>query len=113
MFDAPCAVCDGETFQGADRLDHLEYRLRHRIAVPKGFVPFEFKSNYTERSGPLYVRRTKRAAVFAFRADARHVNPSYVVHGGWMTSFVDVAMAPSARPQTRSEERRLGKEGGK
>ncbi|MBT3930082.1 MAG: PaaI family thioesterase, partial [Rhodospirillaceae bacterium] len=26
----------------------------------------------------------------------RHLNPRDVVHGGWMTSFVDVAMAQSA-----------------
>lgn len=99
MFGAPFMVCDGETFWGADRLEHLEYRLRRRVPVPKGFVPFEFKSNYTARSGPLYVRRTKRDAVFAFRADSRHVNPNNVVHGGWMTSFVDVAMAQSAFAQ--------------
>lgn len=96
MFGAPFMVCDGETFWGADRLDHLEYRLEQAIRVPRGFQAFEFTSPFTTRNGPLFVKLTKRKAVFGFRADHRHLNPRDVVHGGWMTSFVDVAMAQSA-----------------
>jgi acyl-coenzyme A thioesterase PaaI-like protein len=93
MFGAPFMVCDGETFWGADRLDHLEFRLKQAVAVPNGFTQFELYSNFTARNGPIYVRRGKGEIAFGFRADERHLNPRDVVHGGWMTSFVDVAMA--------------------
>ncbi|MBN43255.1 MAG: hypothetical protein CL573_07200 [Alphaproteobacteria bacterium] len=96
MFGAPFTVLDGETFWGADRLDHLEYRLEKAIRTPRGFEIFEFTSPFTTRNGPLFVKFSKTKAVFGFRADHRHLNPRDVVHGGWMTSFVDVAMAQSA-----------------
>ena len=93
MFGAPFFVLDGETFWGADRLDHVEYWLKRAISVPKGFQAFTLYSNFTERNGPLFVKRGKGDIAFGFRADDRHLNPREVVHGGWMTSFVDVAMA--------------------
>lgn len=93
MFGAPFMVFQGETFWGADRLDHLEYRMKRAIDIPRGYEPFPLYSNFTERNGPLFVRRRKNDITFAFRADARHLNPRDVVHGGWMTSFVDVSMA--------------------
>jgi 2-hydroxychromene-2-carboxylate isomerase/acyl-coenzyme A thioesterase PaaI-like protein len=96
MFGAPFLVCDGETYWGADRLDHLEWRLKRAIPVPRGFVPFILHSNFTERNGPIFVRRSKGEIAFGFRADERHLNPREVVHGGWMTSFVDVAMTQGA-----------------
>jgi 2-hydroxychromene-2-carboxylate isomerase/acyl-coenzyme A thioesterase PaaI-like protein len=96
MFGAPFMVFGGETFWGADRLDHLEFRLKSLAKVPRDFEPFSFTSPYTSRNGPLYVKCGTKKAVFAFRADDRHLNPRDVVHGGWMTSFVDVAMAQSA-----------------
>jgi len=96
MFGAPFMVFGGETFWGADRLDHLEFRLKSLAKVPRDFEPFSFTSPYTSRNGPLYVKCGAKKAVFGFRADDRHLNPRDVVHGGWMTSFVDVAMAQSA-----------------
>jgi acyl-coenzyme A thioesterase 13 len=96
MFGAPFMVLDGETFWGADRLDHLEFRLKQQIRVPRGFEPFSFTSPFTSNNGPLYVKCGARKATFGFRVDERHLNPRDVVHGGWMTSFVDVAMAQSA-----------------
>lgn len=96
MFGAPFMLLDGETFWGADRLDHLEYRLEQAIKIPRGFEKFEFSSPFTSNNGPLFVKCTKSTATFGFRADNRHLNPRDVVHGGWMTSFVDVAMAQSA-----------------
>jgi 2-hydroxychromene-2-carboxylate isomerase/acyl-coenzyme A thioesterase PaaI-like protein len=93
MFGAPFFVLDGETFWGADRLDHVEYRLKRGQTVPKGFGPFTLYSNFTERNGPIFVKRGKGDIAFGFHADDRHLNPREVVHGGWMTSFVDVAMA--------------------
>ncbi|MCZ6589799.1 MAG: DsbA family protein [Alphaproteobacteria bacterium] len=96
MFGAPFMVCDGETFWGADRLDHLEYSLKRKIKLPKGFQPFALRSNFTERNGPLFQRVRNGKITFAFRVDDRHLNPLEVVHGGWLTSFVDVSMAQSA-----------------
>lgn len=96
MFGAPFMVCDGETYWGADRLDHLEYRLKRAIDVPRGFEPFPLYSNFTERNGPIFVKYGKNDVAFGFRADDRHLNPREVVHGGWMTSFVDVAMTQGA-----------------
>lgn len=96
MFGAPFMVLDGETFWGADRLDHLEFRLKQKVSVPRGFEPFSFTSPFTSHNGPLYVKCGAKKAVFGFRVDERHLNPRDVVHGGWMTSFVDVAMAQSA-----------------
>jgi 2-hydroxychromene-2-carboxylate isomerase/acyl-coenzyme A thioesterase PaaI-like protein len=96
MFGAPFVVCDGETFWGADRLDHLEYSLKRKIKLPKGYEPFPLLSNFTERNGPLFRRVRNGKITFAFRVDARHLNPREVVHGGWLSSFVDVAMAQSA-----------------
>jgi 2-hydroxychromene-2-carboxylate isomerase/acyl-coenzyme A thioesterase PaaI-like protein len=96
MFGAPFMVLDGETFWGADRLDHLEYRLKNAVKVPRGFEPFSFTSPFTTLNGPLFVKCGKTKAVFGFRVAAHHLNPRNVVHGGWMTSFVDVAMAQSA-----------------
>ena len=95
MFGAPFMVCDGETFWGADRLDHLEYSLKRKIKVPKGYQPFSLLSNFTERNGPLFHRVRGGKITFAFRADARHLNPREVVHGGWLASFVDVSMGQS------------------
>jgi acyl-coenzyme A thioesterase PaaI-like protein len=40
----------------------------------------------------------------AFRADSRHLNPREVVHGGWLTSFVDVTMGQSGRFYLGSKE---------
>ncbi|MBS28835.1 MAG: hypothetical protein CL566_07940 [Alphaproteobacteria bacterium] len=96
MFGAPFVVLDGETFWGADRLDHVEYRLEQAIKVPRGFERFSFDSPFTVRNGPLFVKCGKSKVDFGFRAGTRHLNPRDVVHGGWMTSFVDVAMAQSA-----------------
>ncbi|MDE0780655.1 MAG: DsbA family protein [Alphaproteobacteria bacterium] len=96
MFGAPFMVLDGETFWGADRLDHLEYRLKNSVKVPRGFEKFSFTSPFTTLNGPLFVKCGKQKAVFGFRVAAHHLNPRNVVHGGWMTSFVDVAMAQSA-----------------
>lgn len=95
MFGAPFIMCDGETYWGADRLDHLEYSLKRKIDVPRGFAPFPLRSNFTERNGPLFHRVRNGKITFAFRVDARHLNPREVVHGGWLTSFVDVSMAQS------------------
>ena len=97
MFGAPFMVCDGETYWGADRLDHLEYDLKRKIKIPKGFEPFPLLSNFTERNGPLFRRIRGGKITLAFRADARHLNPREVVHGGWLTSFVDVTMGQSGR----------------
>jgi 2-hydroxychromene-2-carboxylate isomerase/acyl-coenzyme A thioesterase PaaI-like protein len=97
MFGAPYMVCDGEKYWGADRLDHLEYSLKRKIKVPKGFEPFNLLSNFTERNGPMFRRIRGGDITFAFRADARHLNPREVVHGGWLTSFVDVSMGQSGR----------------
>ncbi len=96
MFGAPFMVCDGETYWGADRLDHLEYDIKRKIKLPKGYEPFPLFSNFTERNGPLFQRIRNGKITFAFRADARHLNPNEVVHGGWLASFVDVSMAQSA-----------------
>jgi len=96
MFGAPFMVLDGETFWGADRLDHMEFRLKSAVKVPRGFEPFSFTSPFTSLNGPLFVKCGKKKAVFGFRVAAHHLNPRNVVHGGWMTSFVDVAMAQSA-----------------
>ncbi len=95
MFGAPFVVCDGETYWGADRLDHLEYSLKRKIKVPKGYRPYPLLSNFTERNGPLFHRVQNGKITFAFRVDSRHLNPREVVHGGWLTSFVDVAMGQS------------------
>jgi 2-hydroxychromene-2-carboxylate isomerase/acyl-coenzyme A thioesterase PaaI-like protein len=97
MFGAPFMVCDGETYWGADRLDHLEYDIKRKIKIPKGFEPFPLLSNFTERNGPLFRRIRGGKVTLAFRADARHLNPREVVHGGWLTSFVDVTMGQSGR----------------
>ncbi|NKB48041.1 MAG: hypothetical protein GKS02_01625 [Alphaproteobacteria bacterium] len=96
MFGAPFMVCDGNTYWGADRLDHLEYDIKRKIKVPKGFEPFPLFSNFTERNGPLFHRIRGDKITFAFRVDERHLNPREVVHGGWLTSFVDVSMAQTA-----------------
>lgn len=96
MFGAPFFVLDGETFWGADRLDHVEFRLKQAMAIPEGFTPFELYSNFTARNGPVWVKRGKGEIAFGFRADDRHLNPRDVVHGGWMTSFVDISMAQGA-----------------
>lgn len=93
MFGAPFFVLDGETFWGADRLDHIEYRLKSAVSPPRGFEQFVFANNFTEHNGPLFIKRGKDEIAFGFRADARHLNPRNVVHGGWMTSFADVSMA--------------------
>lgn len=95
MFGAPFVVCDGETYWGADRLDHLEYSLKRKIKVPKGYEPFPLLSNFTERNGPLFQRVRNGKITFAFRADDRHLNPREVVHGGWLSSFVDIGLGQS------------------
>ena len=96
MFGAPFMVCDGVTYWGADRLDHLEYDIKRKIKVPAGYKPFPLLSNFTERNGPLFHRIRNGKITFAFRVDARHLNPRDVVHGGWLTSFVDVSMGKTA-----------------
>jgi len=95
MFGAPFVVCDGETYWGADRLDHLEYDLKRKIRVPAGYEPFPLLSTFTERNGPMFRRIHNGKITFGFRVDARHLNPREVVHGGWLASFVDVAMGQS------------------
>lgn len=98
MFGAPFMVADGETFWGADRLSHLEWRLAGSPDPnpPEGFMPLWFNSGFIGHVGPLWVKIVADRATLAFRVDHRHANPRGATHGGMLLSFMDVAMAQSA-----------------
>lgn len=98
MFGAPFMVADGETFWGADRLAHLEWRLAGSPDPnpPEGFIPLWFNSGFIGHIGPLWVKIADGRGTFAFRVDHRHVNPRGATHGGMLLSFMDIAMAQSA-----------------
>ena len=96
MFGAPFVVLDGETFWGADRLQHVEHRLRQAAgaSAPAGFVPVEVGGGYNAVNGP-YLRRENGdgTVTFGLRAEPRHGNPGGTMHGGLLVSFMDAAFS--------------------
>ncbi|MGE0254569.1 MAG: DsbA family protein [Alphaproteobacteria bacterium] len=97
MFGAPFMVADGETFWGADRLSHLEWRLSgsRQPDPPEGFQPFWLNGGFIGHTGPLWIKAEGRHATFAFRVMPHHANPRGSTHGGMLMTFMDVALAQS------------------
>lgn len=64
------------------------------ISPPQGFRPLRIAGpgGYIENNGPYYWRTDDGRVSYGFIADARHANPSGVVHGGAIMGFVDTVM---------------------
>jgi len=46
--------------------------------------------------GPLWTRKEGEAWAYAFLAEARHINPAGIVHGGMLTTLIDHALSAIA-----------------
>lgn len=46
--------------------------------------------------GPLYTRRAESGRAYAMRAEARHLNPAGIVHGGMIATLLDQALSALA-----------------
>lgn len=68
-------------------------------AVPPGFVPVPYRDGYLGHIGPLYEKRDGGKVVIGFHVLKHHLNPADLVHGGFLTTVADMAMAYNMNEQ--------------
>ncbi len=64
-------------------------------AIPAGFKLAPF-TDFLAHVGPLYEKRFDGGAVVGFYAEQQHVNPAGMVHGGMLSTVIDVTLAFNA-----------------
>jgi acyl-coenzyme A thioesterase PaaI-like protein len=78
-------------------------------AVPPGFVESKGRGPFTTHNGPIFHKIEGDRFWQGFHALPRHCNGAGIVHGGWLTAFVDgvLGMAVYRATQSRSVTLRL------
>ncbi|MEX1154573.1 PaaI family thioesterase [Parvibaculum sp.] len=67
------------------------------VAPPAGFVPSEIHDPFEAYMGPLFERtEADGSRLFAFIADARHVDETGAVHEGMLMTFADAFLGGAA-----------------
>ncbi len=61
--------------------------------IPPGFAEIEVAAPFVSAFGPIHARREGERVWFGFRADARHLNPKGLGHGGALATFADLQLA--------------------
>jgi acyl-coenzyme A thioesterase PaaI-like protein len=59
--------------------------------LPEGFVD-PHNGGFTEDIGPIYQLRCAETVCSGFYVEQRHCNPQAICHGGWLSTFADVAL---------------------
>jgi acyl-coenzyme A thioesterase PaaI-like protein len=59
--------------------------------IPEGFVDPE-NGGFTGSIGPIYQRKSEGHVCSGFYVEQRHCNPQATCHGGWLSTFADVAL---------------------
>jgi acyl-coenzyme A thioesterase PaaI-like protein len=59
--------------------------------LPEGFVD-PHNGGFTEDIGPIYQLRSDETVCSGFYVEQRHCNPQAICHGGWLSTFADVAL---------------------
>jgi uncharacterized protein (TIGR00369 family) len=60
-------------------------------ALPDGFVDPK-NGGFTGNIGPIYQRNSDGHVCSGFYVEQRHCNPQATCHGGWLSTFADVAL---------------------
>ena len=63
------------------------------ISPPAGFARIDVAAPFVTAFGPIYVRGEGERAAFGFRAQAQHLNPKSLGHGGALATFADLQLA--------------------
>lgn len=58
-------------------------------APPEGFIPIDEPPGFDAMVGPYYRKQTDDGPVHGVLAEARHLNPGGVIHGGMLMTFID------------------------
>ncbi len=58
-------------------------------APPEGFTQITDPPGFDAMVGPYYRKQTDDGLVHGFLAEARHINPRGVIHGGMLMTFID------------------------
>lgn len=58
-------------------------------APPEGFEPIDEPPGFDAMVGPYYRKEADDGPVHGFLAEARHINPRGVIHGGMLMTFID------------------------
>jgi uncharacterized protein (TIGR00369 family) len=59
--------------------------------LPEGFIDPE-NGGFTGNIGPIYQRKSEGQLCSGFYVEQRHCNPQATCHGGWLSTFADVAL---------------------
>jgi acyl-coenzyme A thioesterase PaaI-like protein len=59
--------------------------------LPEGFFD-PHNGGFTEDIGPIYLRKSDGNLGSGFYVEQRHCNPQAICHGGWLSTFADVAL---------------------
>jgi acyl-coenzyme A thioesterase PaaI-like protein len=59
--------------------------------LPEGFVDPE-NGGFTGNIGPIFQQKTEGQVHSGFHVEQRHCNPQAICHGGWLSTFADVAL---------------------
>jgi acyl-coenzyme A thioesterase PaaI-like protein len=62
------------------------------MVIPPGFAQIEIAAPFVSAFGPVYVRREGERVWFGFLAEARHLNPRNLGHGGALATFADLQL---------------------
>lgn len=69
--------------------------------IPDGFAPVPYREGFLGHVGPLYEKRAGEEIVIGFHVLPHHVNPAHLVHGGFLTTVIDMAMAYNLQEKAR------------
>jgi uncharacterized protein (TIGR00369 family) len=60
-------------------------------SLPEGFID-PGNGGFTGNIGPIFQRKTVDQVHSGFFVEQRHCNPQATCHGGWLSTFADVAL---------------------
>jgi len=60
--------------------------------IPAGFDRIDVAAPFVTAFGPIYARREGERVSFGFRAEAQHLNPKGLGHGGALATFADMQL---------------------
>jgi len=71
--------------------------------IPEGFVPSPVKNPFGQLVGPICYRPFEDGVHIGLRAEAHHINPGGVVHGGLLMTLADDLMGATVYSQLGNE----------
>lgn len=67
-----------------------------RDDLPEGYQPFQSRSPFLDWVGPVYSKANPNGLSITIWVDGRHCNSRGIVHGGVISTLIDVALGYSA-----------------